>query len=40
MVATAMRVVDAVPYVVAAELGLLSSVGLPLTIRKDAFATG
>jgi hypothetical protein len=40
MVATAMRVVNAVPYVVAAEAGLLSSVDLPLTIPKNAFAGG
>src|ERR1700752_1499912 len=40
MVATAMRVVNAVPYVVAAEPGLLSSVDLPLTIPKHAFAPG
>lgn len=39
MVATAMRVVNAVPYVVDAEPGLLSSVDLPLTIPKHAFAT-
>lgn len=38
MVATAMRVVNAVPYVVAAEPGLLSSVDLPLTFPKNAFA--
>src|SRR6476659_5455936 len=37
MVATAMRVVNAVPYVVAAEPGLLSSVDLPLTIPRNAF---
>lgn len=37
MVATAMRVVNAVPYVVAAEPGLVSSVELPLTIPKQAF---
>ncbi|OBK74815.1 dihydrodipicolinate reductase, partial [Mycobacterium sp. 1274761.0] len=37
MVATAMRVVNAVPYVVAAEPGLLSSVDLPLTIPRGAF---
>jgi hypothetical protein len=37
MVATAMRVVNAVPYVVAAEPGLVSSVDLPLTIPKQAF---
>jgi hypothetical protein len=40
MVATAMRVVNAVPYVVAAEPGLLSSVDLPLTIPKHAVVTG
>jgi hypothetical protein len=39
MVATAMRVVNAVPYVVAAEPGLLSSVDLPLTIPRNAFIT-
>src|ERR1700758_125074 len=39
MVATAMRVLNAVPYVVAAEPGLLSSVDLPLTIPQHAFAT-
>lgn len=38
MVATAMRVVNAVPYVIAAEPGLLSSVDLPLTIPVHAFA--
>jgi hypothetical protein len=38
MVATAMRVVNAVPYVVAAHPGLLISVDLPLTIPKHAFA--
>ncbi len=37
MVATAMRVLNAVPYVVAAEPGLLSSVDLPLTIPRNAF---
>jgi hypothetical protein len=37
MVATAMRVLNAVPYVVAAEPGLLSSVDLPLTIPHNAF---
>ncbi|BBZ43445.1 NAD(P)H-dependent amine dehydrogenase family protein [Mycobacterium parmense] len=40
MVATAMRVVNAVPYVVAADPGLLRSVDLPLTIPTHAFATG
>ena len=38
MVATAMRVVNAIPYVVAAEPGLLSSVDLPLTIPRGAFS--
>ena len=38
MVATAMRVVNAIPYVVAAQPGLLSSVGLPLTIPGNAFS--
>ncbi|OBB74201.1 dihydrodipicolinate reductase [Mycobacterium sp. 852014-52144_SCH5372336] len=37
MVATAMRVVNAVPYVIAAQPGLLSSVELPLTIPRHAF---
>jgi hypothetical protein len=37
MVATAMRVVNAIPYVVAAQPGLLSSVDLPLTIPRNAF---
>jgi hypothetical protein len=36
MVATAMRVLNAVPYVVAAQPGLLSSVDLPLTIPRNA----
>ena len=40
MVATAMRVVNAVPYVIAAEPGLFSSVDLPLTIPKGAFVAG
>ena len=39
MVATAMRVVNAVPYVVSAAPGLLSAVDLPLTIPKNAFVT-
>ncbi|GAB3017771.1 NAD(P)H-dependent amine dehydrogenase family protein [Mycobacterium bourgelatii] len=37
MVATAMRVVNAIPYVVAAEPGLLSAVDLPLTIPQHAY---
>jgi len=40
MVATAMRVVNAIPYVVAARPGLLSSLDLPLTIPRGAFAKG
>jgi 2,4-diaminopentanoate dehydrogenase len=38
MVATAMRVVNAVPYVVAAPAGLVSSVDLPLTVPTHATA--
>jgi hypothetical protein len=37
MVATCMRVVNAVPYVVEARPGLLSSLDLPLTVPKGAF---
>ena len=37
MAATAMRVVNAVPYVVAAAPGLLSSLDLPLTTPSHAF---
>lgn len=37
MVATAMRVVNAIPYVIAAQPGLVSSVDLPLTIPRGAF---
>jgi len=37
MVATAMRVVNAIPYVVAANPGLLSSLDLPLTLPRHAF---
>jgi 2,4-diaminopentanoate dehydrogenase len=37
MVATAMRVVNAIPYVVAAQPGLVSSVDLPLTIPRGSF---
>ncbi len=36
MVATAMRVVNAVPYVVDATPGLLSSLDLPLTVPHHA----
>jgi hypothetical protein len=38
MVATAMRVVNAVPYVVAAPPGLLTYLDLPLTLPRNAFA--
>jgi hypothetical protein len=38
MVATAMRVVNAIPHVVAAPSGLLSSLDLPLTLPRSAFA--
>jgi len=36
MVATAMRVINAVPYVVAAPPGLLSSLDLPITLPRHA----
>lgn len=39
MVSTAMRVVNAIPYVVAAQPGLHSAVDLPLTIPRHAFAS-
>jgi hypothetical protein len=39
MVATAMRVVNAIPYVVEAPPGLLSSLDLPMTAPRGAFAT-
>jgi 2,4-diaminopentanoate dehydrogenase len=38
MTATAMRVVNAVPFVVDAPAGLLSSLDLPLTVPHHAFA--
>ncbi len=37
MVATAMRLVNAVPYVVEASPGLVSSLDLPLTLPRDVF---
>jgi hypothetical protein len=37
MTATAMRVVNAIPYVVAASPGLVSSLDLPLTLPTHAF---
>ncbi len=36
MTATAMRVVNAIPYVVQAPAGLLSSLDLPLTLPRHA----
>jgi 2,4-diaminopentanoate dehydrogenase len=38
MVATAMRIVNAVPFVVDAPAGLLSSQDLPLTLPRNPFA--
>jgi hypothetical protein len=37
MAATAMRVVNAVPYVVAAPAGLLSSLDIPTTLPRHVF---
>jgi hypothetical protein len=37
MAATAMRVVNAVPYVVAAPAGLLSSLDIPTTLPRNVF---
>jgi hypothetical protein len=37
MAATAMRVVNAIPYVVRADAGLLSSLDLPMTLPRHAF---
>lgn len=37
MIATAMRVVNAIPYVVTAPSGLLSSLTLPLTLPRNPF---
>ena len=37
MVATAMRVVNAIPWVCAAPPGLVSSCDLPLTLPRHAF---
>ena len=39
MVATAMRVVNAIPYVVDARSGLLSSLDLPMTAPVGTFAS-
>ena len=40
MTATAMRVVNAVPHVIAASPGLLSSLDLPVTVPRQPFAVG
>ena len=40
MVATAMRVVNAIPYVVAAEPGFLGADDLPLTVPNTAYRAG
>lgn len=37
MISTAMRVVNAIPYVVAAKPGLMSALELPLTVPRHAF---
>ena len=37
MAATAMRVVNAIPYVVAAPAGLLSSLDMPNTLPRHVF---
>lgn len=37
MVSTAMRVVNAVPYVIEAPPGLISSLDLPITLPRHAF---
>ncbi len=40
MVATAMRVVNAIPFVCDAEPGIVTSMDLPLTLPRDAFELG
>jgi hypothetical protein len=40
MVATAMRVVNAIPFVCDAEPGIVTSTDLPLTLPHDAFELG
>jgi hypothetical protein len=37
MASTAMRVVNAIPYVVAAPAGLLSSLDIPTTLPRHVF---
>jgi hypothetical protein len=39
MVATTMRVVNAIPFVCAAEPGIVTAADLPLTLPVDAFGT-
>jgi hypothetical protein len=38
MTATAMRIVNAVPFVIAAPAGLVSSLDLPVTVPTRAFS--
>jgi hypothetical protein len=38
MAATAMRVVNAIPFVVAAPAGLLSSLDIPMTLPRNVFS--
>jgi hypothetical protein len=40
MTATAMRVVNAIPYVVESPSGLLSSLDLPITLPRHALEPG
>ena len=40
MVATTMRVVNAIPHVVAAPPGIVTATDLPLTLPVDAFGSG
>ena len=40
LIATAMRVVNAIPYVCDADCGIVTSTDLPLTLPHDAFETG
>jgi 2,4-diaminopentanoate dehydrogenase len=37
MTSTAMRVVNAIPYVIAAPAGLLSLLDIPMTLPRHAF---
>jgi hypothetical protein len=40
LIATAMRVVNAIPYVCDAQPGIVTSIDLPLTLPHEAFQTG